>query len=339
MSIQKTAVVLINVGTPDSYKVYDVRRYLTQFLNDPRVIDIPWLQRKLLVNLIIVPFRAPKSAKLYRMLWTDKGSPLLYVSQSVVEKLQVNLGERYKVFLGMRYGNPDLRKVLKEIGESGYSRVIIVPLFPQYASSSTGTAIEMVMDQVRRWNIIPEIRFINQFYDHPGFIDSFVKRIKSYDPLKYDHIVFSYHGLPIRHIAKSHPESDCANCRCDLEFPSYGTYCYRATCYETTRLIVEKLGLEKEKWSVGFQSRLSDKWIKPFTDELLIRKAGKGVGKILLVAPAFVTDCLETTIELGMEYKELFIESGGTNLDYVESLNDMPEWIDALDDMITDCKF
>lgn len=334
MSLPQTAVVLINVGTPDSPSVNDVRKYLFEFLNDPRVIDLPWLSRKLLVNLIIVPFRAPKSAKLYRLLWTENGSPLLNVSESVTGKLQVRLGSDYRVFLAMRYGKPDLGKVLDEINAAGYSKIIVLPLFPQYASSSTGTALEAVMKRVKTWNIIPEVRYINQFYNNQGFIDAFAKRIQDCNPSKYDHIVFSYHGLPVRHIEKSHPATDCAGCRCDLDFTPHGTYCYRATCYETTRLIVSKLGLKNEDWSVGFQSRLSDKWIKPFTDELLISKAKKGVRKILIAAPAFVTDCLETTIELGMEYRELFIESGGTDLDLVESLNDMPEWIDVLKDMI-----
>jgi protoporphyrin/coproporphyrin ferrochelatase len=334
MGTSNTAVVLVNVGTPDSPSVKDVRRYLFQFLNDPRVIDIPWLLRKLLVNLIIVPFRAPKSARLYRLLWTDNGSPLLHVSQVVTGKLQDLLGINYRVFLAMRYGKPDLRKILKEISVSGYRELIILPLFPQYASSSTGTAMELAMKHISSWNIIPEVKYINQFYNHPGFIDAFVKRIRSYDLGSYDKIVFSYHGLPVRHIARSHPLIECGSCRCDIDFPSHGTYCYRATCYETTRLITSRLGLKREEWSVGFQSRLSDKWIKPFTDELLVRKAGEGVKKILIVAPAFVTDCLETTIELGMEYRQLFIEAGGVHLDYVESLNDMPEWIEVLKDLI-----
>jgi len=334
MASAKTAVLLINVGTPDSPSVNDVRKYLFRFLNDRRVIDIPWLLRKLLVNLIILPLRAPRSAKLYRLLWTDKGSPLLFHSTSVKDKLQDQLTGSHKVFLAMRYGNPNLEKVLAGIQAEGFSKIIVLPMFPQYASSSTGTAVAKVMDVVRKWEVIPDIRFIDQFYDNPGFIDAFVKRIQLHRTDKFDHIIFSYHGLPIRHISKIHPNHDCEACTCDLKFPAHGEYCYKATCYETTRLLASKLGLKKEDYSQSFQSRLSDKWLKPFTDRLLVQKADEGVKNILIIAPAFVADCLETSVELGIDYKNLFEKSGGNHLKYVESLNDMPEWIDVLKDMI-----
>ncbi len=334
MATPKTAVLLINVGTPDSPSVKDVRIYLTSFLNDRRVIDIPWLLQKILVNLIIVPFRAPKSAKLYRLLWTEKGSPLLFHSNSVKDKLQDQLGGNYKVFITMRYGNPNVKKVLDEIHSGAYSEIIVLPMFPQYASSSTGTAKAAVMDQVKRWNIIPYIKFLDQFYNNQGFIDAFAQKIQQYEPESFDHIIFSYHGLPVRHISKIHPGVDCQTCICNLHFPEYGTYCYKATCYETTRLIAAKLGLKKEAYSQSFQSRLSDKWLKPFTDKLLVQKANEGVEKMLIVAPAFVADCLETSVELGIDYKNMFIKAGGKDLVYVESLNDMPEWIGVLNDII-----
>jgi ferrochelatase len=334
MTTTKTAVLLINVGTPDSPSVKDVRKYLFRFLNDRRVIDIPWLLQKILVNLIIVPFRAPKSAKLYRLLWTEKGSPLLFHSNSVKIKLQEQLGSRYKVFIAMRYGNPGLHNVLDEIHSGEFTKIIVLPMFPQYASSSTGTAKAAVMDQVKRWNVIPEIKFINQFYNNQGFIDSFAHRISSYHPERFDHIIFSYHGLPVRHISKIHPGVDCQTCTCNLQFPEHGEHCYKATCYETTRLIAAKLGLKKEDYSQGFQSRLSDKWLKPFTDKLLVQKAKQGVKNLLLVAPAFVADCLETSVEIGIDYRNMFIQAGGNDLVYVESLNDMPQWISVLKEMI-----
>ena len=334
MVTTKTAVLLINVGTPDSPSVKDVRKYLFRFLNDRRVIDIPWLLQKILVNLIIVPFRAPKSAKLYRLLWTEKGSPLLFHSNSVRIKLQEQLGFRYKVFIAMRYGNPSLHNVLDEIHSEGFTKIIVLPMFPQYASSSTGTAKAEVMDQVKRWNVIPEIKFIGQFYNNQGFIDSFAERIRFYQPERFDHIIFSYHGLPVRHISRIHPGVDCQTCTCNLQFPEHGEHCYKATCYETTRLIAAKLGLKKEDYSQGFQSRLSDKWLKPFTDKLLVQKAKEGVKNLLIVAPAFVADCLETTVEIGIDYREMFIQAGGNDLVYVESLNDMPQWISVLKEII-----
>ena len=182
MENKKTAVILINVGTPDEPTVKAVRRYLSEFLNDRRVIDIPLVLQKILVNLIIVPFRAPKSTKLYQRLWTEKGSPLLYFSEQVQAGLQQKLGAKSDVFMAMRYGNPSIGKALSAIQKGNYDRVVIFPMFPQYASSTNGTAIQAVIDQIRRWNTIPEIRAINQFYDHPAFLDAFAERIRSYQP-------------------------------------------------------------------------------------------------------------------------------------------------------------
>jgi ferrochelatase len=334
MTAGKTAVVLINVGTPDSPSVKDVRRYLFEFLNDPRVIDIPWLVRKILVNFIIVPFRAPKSAKLYKLLWTEKGSPLTFYSCSVRDKLQEQFGDNYSIFVAMRYANPNIREVMAQIRTRGFSKLIVVPMFPHYASSSTGTASEAVMKQLKNWTVIPEVKFVGQFYHHPQFIDIFADRIRAYHPEKYDHVIFSYHGLPVRHINRIHPGIDCETCSCTRQLPSHGEFCYKATCYETTRLLVAKLGLAEGKFTQSFQSRLSDKWLKPFTDKLLIKMAGEGVKNILIVAPAFVSDCLETTVELGVDYRNQFKQAGGENLTYVESLNDLPAWVDVLKSLI-----
>jgi ferrochelatase len=334
MVLGKNAVILINIGTPDSPSVKDVRRYLFEFLNDPRVIDLPWLLRKILVNFIIVPFRAPKSAKLYKLLWTEKGSPLIFHGNSVKEKLQEQLGEKYNIYVAMRYGNPNIRDVLEKIKKMGFSKLIVLPMFPQYASSSTGTAIASVMECLKKWPAIPEVKFIGQFYNNPKFIDAFVERIRAYNPEKYGHIIFSYHGLPISHIKNIHPEHDCESCSCVKHFPDFGDFCYKATCYETTRLLAAKLGLPENKFSQSFQSRLSKNWLEPFTDRLLKKKAEDGVSNILIVAPAFVADCLETTIELGVDYKNMFLMAGGKELDYVESLNDSAAWIEAIKELI-----
>ncbi len=335
METKKTAVILINVGTPDEPTVKAVRRYLSEFLNDRRVIDIPLVLQKILVNLIIVPFRAPKSTKLYQRLWTEKGSPLLYYSEQVQSGLQRKLGTKADVYLAMRYGNPSIGKALSAIKKGNYDSVVIFPMFPQYASSTNGTAIQAVIDQIRQWNTIPEIHAVNQFYDHPAFLDAFAERIQSYQPENFDHVVFSYHGLPNQHLEKNHPEESITTCNCETALPEFGKFCYKATCYQTTRELASRLGLNVGQYSVSFQSRLSNNWMTPFTDKNLLTQAKQGSKNVLVVAPAFVADCLETTVEIGWEYKEMFIANGGENLQMVESLNDSPRWIAAMEEILT----
>ena len=333
---QKTAVILANVGTPDEPTVGAVRKYLFQFLNDRRVIDLPWLLQKFLVNVIIVPFRAPKSTKLYQILWTEKGSPLKYISNETKEKLQEKLGDNYEVFVGMRYQNPSLKKVLQSVKEKRFDKIIVVPMFPQYASSSSGTIAQLVNTEVAKWNVIPEYTIVSQFYYKPEFIRAFVEQIKIYKPEEYDHIIFSYHGLPISQTDRVHPGIKTTQCSCDEQMPEHGQYCYKATCYETTRLIVKELGLPKSAYSVAFQSRLTKNWLKPFSDKEIIRLAKQGTKRILITAPAFIADCLETTVEIGIEYDELFKQNGGEKIQLVESLNSNPIWIEALHQIITD---
>ncbi|MFN8845100.1 MAG: ferrochelatase, partial [Chryseotalea sp.] len=213
----KTGVLLVNLGTPDSPSVSDVRSYLSQFLNDPRVIDIPWLLRKILVNGIIVPFRAPKSAKVYKELWTENGSPLLFHSKNVKNLLQKELAEEYEVFLAMRYKNPSIPDVLEEMRWKNFDKIIVVPMFPQYASASTGSALEEVMRELCKWWVIPEIRMISQYYNHPLYIDAFVERGKQYNLSEYDHILFSYHGLPERQVDKVYKDDLCKDHDCEHE--------------------------------------------------------------------------------------------------------------------------
>jgi ferrochelatase len=298
------------------------------------VIDIPLVLQKILVNLIIVPFRAPKSTKLYQRLWTEKGSPLLFFSEKVQENLQKKIGAKADIFLSMRYGNPSIGKALSAIRIGNYDQLIVFPMFPQYASSTSGTAIQAVIDKIRKWNTIPEIKSISQFCDHPAFLEAFADRIKSYEPEKYDHVFFSYHGLPNRHLEKNHPNESINTCNCENSLPVFGKFCYKATCYQTTRELVKRIGLKSDRYSVSFQSRLSNNWMTPFTDQNLISRAQQGCKNVLVVAPAFVADCLETTVEIGYEYKEMFIEKGGENLQMVESLNDSPRWIDALEEIL-----
>ncbi len=330
----KTTVLLVNLGTPDDPSVGKVRSYLSQFLNDPRVIDIPWLIRKILVNLIIVPFRAPKSARIYQDLWTKDGSPIMIYGESVKRLLQKQLGEDYTVELAMRYKNPSLPSVLERIRKTNPKKIIVLPLFPHYASASTGSALQAVMDEIRKWWIIPELSIISQYWDHPGYIKAFTERGKKYDWKDYDHVIFSYHGLPERHVDKVYDDGLCKDRDCLHEVNNENHFCYKATCYGTTRLLAEGLGIPEDHYTVSFQSRLDKNWIEPFSDKVVEEKAKTGAKKLLVFSPAFVADCLETIIEIGDEYQEIFKEHGGEKVQLVESLNDHPLWIDALEDLV-----
>ncbi|MGE0266844.1 MAG: ferrochelatase [Candidatus Omnitrophota bacterium] len=334
---QKTGVFLINLGTPDSPEVADVRRYLREFLMDGRVIDIPFWKRFFLVNGLIAPFRAPKSSHEYKKLWTDEGSPLLVYGQKLRDRLQQSLGEEFKVVLGMRYQSPDIRTGLRAFENTGLEKLIVVPLYPQYASASTGSTIEKVFDELKRWETHPGVTVISQFFDHPLFLEAFTEITRTYmKKADYDHILFSYHGLPERQILKSSMSGYCQlSQKCCSVYHAKNRYCYRAQCYQTTRLLAGKLNLSEADYTVCFQSRLGkDPWIKPFTDEVIGELAKQGKKKILALSPSFVADCLETTVEIGQTYHELFREKGGERLDLVESLNVHPVWIECLKSLI-----
>lgn len=333
---KKTAIILINVGTPDSAEVKDVRRYLFEFLNDPKVIDLPWLARKILVNAIIVPFRAPKSAKLYQQLWTKDGSPLLKYSYSLRNKLAKKTDA--DVYVAMRYQNPSMKKVFEEVASKNYQKVTVVPMYPHYAESTTGTTIEYAQKLAAKRSNFPPVNFVPQFYKHKGYINAFVEQTKGFDLKRYDHILFSYHGLPMRQIQKMHPKVATTTCTCETALPKHGNKCYKATCYETTRLLSAALHLPAGSFTTAFQSRLSNNWLEPFSDKTLIALAQQGKKKVLVFAPAFVADCLETFVEIEHEYKELFIENGGHTLDLVHSLNDSDVWADGLLQIIMDAE-
>lgn len=328
------ALLLINLGTPDKPEKKYVRRYLSEFLNDPRVIDIPWLIQKILVNLIIIPFRVKNSTRLYQRLWTENGSPLLFYLDNLAQKLQTRLTGKYTVIKAMRYGQPSIAAALKMLKSNSFNQVTVLPLFPQYASSTTGSIAASIFNEMQSWQAIPSLRMINQFYQQPAFINAFVQQIKRYQPAQYDHIIFSYHGLPYRQINKIHPNSQCHTCSCTKTMPQQGTMCYKATCYETTRLLAKDCGLSEKTYTVAFQSRLSKNWLAPFTDELIVKLARQGAKNILITAPSFVADCLETTVELEYEYKQLFIKNGGQKLTLVASLNDEDHWADAIVDLL-----
>ena len=336
-SIGKTGVLIVNLGTPDSPETPDVRRYLREFLMDGRVIDIPYLSRWMLINFIIAPFRAPKSSKVYKELWTQEGSPLKTYGYAVEGMLQQALGRDYVVKLAMRYQKPSIESGMEELQGLGLSKIIIIPLFPQYASASTGSVYEEVMRVFATWQVMPEVRFVNRFLDHPKFIEGFVRLGRKYlSERKYDHILFSYHGLPERQILKGDVTGkQCKLGSCCDTANRHNQFCYRAQCFETTRLLVKELGLTEGTYTTSFQSRLGKTpWIKPYTDDVIKELAGQGVKSVLAFSPAFVADCLETTIEIGDEYKELFEELGGEHWQLVESLNDSQIWVETLVDLV-----
>ena len=332
----KTGVLLVNLGTPDSASVSDVKKYLREFLSDGRVIDIPFFSRWLLVNLIIVPFRSPKTAKLYSQIWRNDGtSPLLYYSLRQKEMLQQLLGKNYHVECAMRYQSPSIGDALKKFKHSEIKKIKIFPLFPQYASASSGSVIEKVMEIVRRWEVFPDIEFMGSFCDDDNFIKAFVACGKKYNHAAYDHVLFSFHGLPERQILKADNNNHCLKENCCSVLNEKNTFCYRAQCHSTARLLAEELNIDENKYTICFQSRLGKKpWIKPYSDEVIIERAKAGNKKLLIFAPAFVSDCLETLYEIGVEYNELFQKHGGEKVDLVESLNDSPTWIESMKNMI-----
>jgi len=331
----KTTVLLVNLGTPDSASTSDVRKYLTEFLNDERVIDIHPIARFLLVNGIIVPFRAPKSAKLYKHIFNERGSPLLFHGLDLQQKLQQRLGDDYIVEFGMRYQNPNVTEALARIQTNGTHNLIIVPLYPQYASSSTGSTLQKIYSVIGKWQTMPSIKVIHQFYKDEGFINSVVENGNKFNLKDYQHVVFSFHGLPERQIKKGDCHNHCLQNNCCEIITEKNFSCYRAGSFDTAKMIASKMNITKENYTVSFQSRLGKTpWIKPYTDEVLIGLAEKGVKKILCFSPAFVADCLETLHEIGTEYQELFVEHGGEKIQLVPSLNSNDTWMEALKNIV-----
>ena len=335
----KKAILLINLGTPDSPATPKVGKYLTQFLNDRRVIDINAIGRFLLVNLIIVPFRSARSAKLYKEIWTEKGSPLLIHSLDLQKKLQQQMGEEYIVELGMRYQSPSIGAALERLRKQKPSSITVLPLYPQYASSSTGSTIEEVFRLIKGWEIIPDLKVISKFYDHPAFQKALIAQAQKFDHSQYDHVMFSYHGLPERQIRKGavhYGENSCKMGDCCNSITMNNQYCYRANCMATTRLLVNALQIPEGKYTSAFQSRLDNKWLKPYSDKIVEELGKKGAKKILVFSPAFVADCLETIHEIGTEYEEIFHEHGGEKITLVPSLNASEDWVKALEVIVKD---
>jgi ferrochelatase len=328
----KRGILLMNLGSPDSTQVKDVKKYLTQFLMDKRVIDKPWLLRALLVQGIIVPFRAPKSAEAYKTIWTKEGSPLVVLSKQLQQALQQETD--IPVALTMRYGNPAPEAAFEQLLEKmpDIEEVVAIPLYPHYAMSSYETAVEYAREVHSRKKYPFQLTFIKPYYSEPEYIEALADRMKPYLAEPYDHILFSYHGVPARHIMKSDitgnhclQSPDC----CDAASPAHA-YCYRHQGIITTRLVAEKLGIPKDRYSISYQSRLGKGWLEPFTDIRLEEMPKEGIKKLLIICPAFVSDCLETLEEIADRGRESFIGAGGETYRMIPCLNTHPLWVSAL---------
>lgn len=332
----KKGILLVNLGTPDSPEVKDVRKYLDQFLMDERVIDIPKLNRTLLVKGIIVPFRSPKTSKLYKEIWDENGSPLLYYSELQAKMLQEKLGSEYQVELAMRYQNPSVEAALEKLKSGLVSSIKVIPLFPQYASASTGSVLQLVMELISKWPTIPPVSFVNSFHDNDLMLEIFADNARKHGVENYDHVLFSFHGLPQRQMTKSdHTGKYCLKVNnCCENYNNANKFCYSAQCHNTAKLLAAKLGLSRESYSVCYQSRLGkEPWIQPYTTDTLKKLAEEGKKRLLVFSPAFVADCLETLYEITVEYHEEFKALGGEKVQLVESLNTDPRFIEALAEM------
>ena len=329
----------MNLGSPDSTEVKDVRRYLTEFLMDKRVIDAPYWKRALVVKGIIVPFRAPKSAQAYRSIWTKEGSPLIQLTKQLQAEVQRNFEEAVEI--NMRYGNPSTEDVLKKLHTSieGLEEVILFPLYPHYAMSSYETAVQQVKSIHRKRKYASKLVTIKPYYKDPLYIDALAESMRPYLNQDFDKIIFSYHGVPERHIYKG----DVTGCHClrsenccYTPSPAH-EYCYRHQCIVTTELVVNKLGIPREKTELSFQSRLGrDPWLKPYTAKRLEQLPKEGTKKLLVACPAFVSDCLETLEEIAEEGKHSFMEAGGASFTMIPCLNTHPLWVNAVTKWIKD---
>lgn len=325
------AVLLANLGSPASPEVADVRRYLNQFLMDPHVIDLPWPVRRLLVGLILL-LRPKQSAAAYASIWWAEGSPLVVISRRVQQALQAKLD--MPVELAMRYGEPSIEQGLLALASrEGIKEVLFMPQYPQFAASTVTTSIREAQRVVAKHKLNIKLTVVPAFHDKPGYIDALVASATPQLEQGFDHLLFSYHGLPERHLRKADPTGahclkypDC----CDRPSPAHAT-CYRAQCVSVTRAFTQRLGLRDDQWSLAFQSRLGkDKWIEPYTEARIDELAAQGVKRLLVMCPAFVADCIETLEEIGDRAREQFIEAGGEELVLVPCLNDHPQWIETL---------
>ena len=331
-------ILLNNLGSPDSTEIKDVKTYLDEFLMDERVIDIDYWKRFILIKGIILNFRPKKSAKAYRKIWWDEGSPLVVISERFTEKIKQKIN--IPIELAMRYGSMSMEKGIKNLVDKGVTEILLVPLYPHYAMSSYETVVVKAEEIIAKNypNVILDV--LPPFYNKPDYIkamsDNIANHLKGFD---FDHVLFSYHGIPERHIKKSDPtKSHCkldGSC-CERNSVAHHT-CYRHQCFETTKAIAKELGLDESNHSNSFQSRLlKDPWLKPYTDFELEKFPELGKKKLAIVTPAFVSDCLETLEEIAMEGKEEFLEAGGTDYKHIPCMNDNDDWVDVMVSWLND---
>jgi len=328
----RIGVLPINVGTPEAPRAPEVRRYLREFLGDPRVLDMSGVGRWALLNLVILPFRPRRSAEAYETIWEEGGSPLLRHTLAFCAGLQHRLGDRFVVAPAMRYGRPSIDEALDRFREAAIDRIVLFPLYPQYAASTTGTSVEAVFRAAAaRWNV-PSLAVVPPFWDEPALGAAYAEVAGPVlAELEADHVLFSFHGLPERHVRKS--DESGAHCLespdCCARMVAANRNCYRAQCHRTAESIADALDLREDGWTVAFQSRLGrTPWIRPYTDETVAELARRGVRRLAVLCPAFVADCLETLEEIGLRAREDFVAAGGEELRLVPSLNAHPSWID-----------
>ena len=327
-------VLLVNLGSPNSPSVPDVRKYLREFLMDGRVLDMPWLLRRLVVGLILIK-RPKESAHAYQKIWTPEGSPLVVMGGRVQKKLQQRV--TVPVELAMRYQNPSIKSALKRLADRSVTDLLVIPLFPHYAMSSYESAVERVKEIAAVLTPAMNLNFQPPYFDAPDYIAALVASAKNYLDAGYDHLLFSFHGIPERHLRKSDPTGchclKTENC-CEIPSPAHAT-CYRAQCFKTVAAFIAQAGVPGGKYSVSFQSRLGkDPWLKPYTDLELEKFPARGFKRLLVICPAFVSDCLETIEEIGIRGREAFLAAGGGELTLIPCLNEHPQWLDALEKMV-----
>ena len=334
-AITKKGVLLVNLGSPDSPRVADVRKYLREFLMDGRVLDAPYPIRFGVVHFRILPFRPRQSAEAYHKIWSPSGSPLIETSRAVRRRVQERFD--FPVELAMRYQNPSIETAIGRLREQGVEELLLIPLFPHYAMSSYETVVERVLTLAVKLAPKMSVQVLPPYYDAPEYIAALVASAEPYLRTDYDHLLFSFHGVPERHLRKSDPTGchclqvkDC----CSTPSPAHAK-CYRHQCLKTVAAFVAKAGVAPGRYSVAFQSRLGrDPWLQPYTDREIVRLAGEGLKRLLVICPAFVSDCLETLEEIGMRGRETFLRAGGISLVLTPCLNDHPHWLAALEKWI-----
>ena len=318
-SNKKIGVLISNLGTPDSPSRKDLKKYLNQFLMDKRVIDFPRLLWIPILKIIILNIRPRKSAKLYRSIWTDKGSPLMVFSKNILKKLSDSIDDRITVALGMRYGSPSIEEAMDIFKKEKISKILVFPLYPQAGSPTTSSTFDAVTDYLRNISWMPDLRFVSGYHDHNAYISALVRSVKNSfsEHGRPDKLIFSFHGMPYRYLEKGDPY-----------------YCF---CHKTARLTAEKLDLDEYSYDIAFQSRFgSDKWLEPYIDRLLVNEANNGTKYIQVISPGFAVDCLETLEEISIQYRELFISNGGKRFEYIPCLNDGQDQLDLIRSIIDD---